>query len=473
MISYLTYNRSPLFWLAFHAILGLVSTLSPWPFIVWFYLILLTSIYKLLRSRDNSFVPLVFLISYATSFELPARMAETSPFIPYELGKYLLFLLLMFGILKGYKKGIIGWLMFLLLLPGVLIDEAGQTTFKNIVFNLIGPLNVALAVVFFKNQEINDNDFVDIMRLLLYPLISVLFFTIIKTPKLETIEFMLGSNFETSGGFGSNQVSTALGLGAFIIFIFWFNRWKLTGYRWLDMIMMIVFLFRGLLTFSRGGMIGGILAIFIIFLFKQRTDYIETSSGYFKKFIKLIPVLFLLFLTFRYADNITKGQLFLRYKGETPGTLRGSKALNLNVFTSNRLDIFKDDLRLWAYFPLLGTGVGASSYLRNTAEKFLSHIELSRLLAEHGILGLIYSIILVILGFDIYRRQKFRKYGEILSALFVIAAFTTFHSAMRTYISPLLIGISMLNLVSDPDYSDYFETSEADFDSENPVTPTK
>jgi uncharacterized membrane protein len=172
------------------------------------------------QKNRGSYIPLVFFITYLTSFELLARMSKTSPYVPYELGKYLLMLLLVFGILKGFRRGYIGWLMLVLLLPSAFFDVHGETTFRNIVFNLIGPINVGLAVVFFRNQEISSDDLADILRLLLYPLVAVLAFTVLKTPDLEKVEFNLGANFEMSGGFGTNQVSTALGFGAFIVFIF-------------------------------------------------------------------------------------------------------------------------------------------------------------------------------------------------------------------------------------------------------------
>jgi hypothetical protein len=453
MISIILNRKSSVFWLLFHVALGVASILTPWVLIAWFYLVLVTTGPKLIRRTEGTFVPLVLLIAYTTSFELIARMSGTSPFIPYELGKYLLFVLLVFGVLKGYRKGYIGWLMLILLLPAAFFDLAGETTLKNIVFNLIGPVNVALAVIFLRKEEIKQNDFIDTMRLMFYPLVSVLAFTIIKSPDLETIEFTLGANFETSGGFGTNQVSTALGLGAFLAFLFWWYRWKLTGFRWLDIMIFIAFVFRGLLTFSRGGMFGVALGILTMLIFSQRHVFTVTAFRPVKTIMLALPLVILMIFTFVYANRITKGQLSLRYQGETGSTLRGTKEKDFNTFTSNRLMIFQDDLKLWKKYPVLGVGVGASSHMRESSKEFLSHIEFSRLLAEHGIPGLIYTMILFALGFNLYRQRKNEKYSAVLLALFIVAIFTTFHAAMRTYISPLLIGLSMLSIV-DQDFEE-------------------
>ena len=94
MINYILNARSRIFWIALHILLGAVSILTPWILIGWFYLVLLTDGMSIIRKQRSSFVPIVYLIVYTTSFELLARMSETSPFIPYELGKYLLLLLL-------------------------------------------------------------------------------------------------------------------------------------------------------------------------------------------------------------------------------------------------------------------------------------------------------------------------------------------------------------------------------------------
>ena len=200
----------------------------------------------------------------------------------------------------------------------------------------------------------------DSLRLLLYPLVSVLAFTVLGSPSLEEVEFTLGANFETSGGFGSNQVSTALGLGAFLVFILWRKRESFSGYMWLDGVFMLLFAFRGLVTFSRGGMIGGALGIIVFLLLDRDISGEGRAIKPIKAILTAIPVFIILAVTFTYANSVTGGLLSKRYQGETPGTLAGRKEKTLNGFTSNRLQIFNDDLKLWKEHPVLGVGVGAS-----------------------------------------------------------------------------------------------------------------
>jgi len=450
MISYLVNKGSPLFWLSFHVALGVICTITPWVLIGWFYIVFLSSLFLYVSKNQIPVIYLIFLIAYSTSFELLARMSGTSPYIPYELGKYILFALLIVGILRGYRSGHIGWIMLVLLLPALLIDEAGTATLKNIIFNLVGPINVVLAVIFFRQLNLGEKDLFSLVRLLIYPLVSVLAYTIIKTPDLDNVEYTLNANFAASGGFGTNQVSTALGLGAFLVFLFFRYKYKLTGYRWLDLILLFAFVFRGLMTFSRGGMIGGALGIITVFLlsliyYPQNHVYNKAKTIFFVLIISTM-----LTATFFYANRMTGGLLLLRYQGETPGTLRGTREKTLNTITANRLKIFLDDIALWRQFPFLGTGVGASSYLRESSRGYNSHTEISRLLAEHGIFGLVYVILLFRLGIYIFRNQCRIPIGAVFIAFYVIALFTTFHAATRTYISPLLFGLSLLTINSDP-----------------------
>ncbi len=181
MLKYLLENKSPLFWVILHVILGGLCILSSWFLIVWFYFVLISSLPGLLKKTEEFFLNFTGLIVYIISFELLGRISHASPFIPYEMGKYLLLLFLTSGILLGYRKGSIGWLMLILLIPGMIIDESGLVGFKNVVANLFGPISVALAVIYFKDQVICNEDFKSLLRLITLPLISVLAFVIIKS----------------------------------------------------------------------------------------------------------------------------------------------------------------------------------------------------------------------------------------------------------------------------------------------------
>lgn len=447
MIKYLlTYNK-PIFWIIIHLILGLSAVFSPYPLILWFYFTLISSLLIVIRPGAPVSI-YISMIVYLIAFEIIARMAGTSPYIPYEMGKYLLFILLIVGILK-YK--VIEWpalWMALLLIPGVIFDLSGQVSFLDMIFNFLGPLNTALAILFFKGKSISKNILLDSLRFMLYPMLAVLSFAFFRTPDIAEAEFGLSASSAGAGGFGSNQVSTGLGLAAFFVFIFWINRWKLSGYRWLDTMLLAVFTIQGLLTFSRGGMMTGFLGVFVVIFYLRSASHSQIKKYSLTKIGKyLIPAFLVIGSAFFLVNRLTNGMLLLRYQGETSGTFAGTKEKDLNTITSGRLDIFVGDLELWLEHPIFGVGVGASRFAREKMQGVVAHVEVSRLLSEHGILGIAYFIILVFYGWKLRKSHPNPAILGILVAFFAVGLFTSFHAAMRTFVSPLMIGLSMLTIL--------------------------
>lgn len=447
MFKYLIENKNPIFLLVFHAVLGILSIFSSVFFILYFYAFVIFSVNYIFRLKNvNS--NLTLFIVYLVSFEILARMAKTSPIIPYEMGKYVMFFSLLFGIFFESRRGLVGLLLLLFIIPATFYDYSGEVLFKNIVFNALGPINMALAIIYFYKHKFSPDGFKNIIRVMIYPCVSVLSYVFFKTPDFEEVEFTLGANFETTGGFGSNQVSTMLGLGMYLAFIFWVNRWRLSGIRLLDFILICVFAFQGLLSFSRGGMIGGAIGIFIFFVFIQfsKIAYQRIRLPNVGRYV-VIGVL-ALGLSFIVANSITGGLLLLRYQGETSGTLANVKEKTLNTITTGRLEIFEEDIALFNKYPLTGVGVAASKFLRNQSRGIVAHVELSRLFSEHGILGVLYFIVLFLSGLMIFFINGNPLYKAILLGFFMIAIYSTFHAATRTFISPLLVGLSFIWIIN-------------------------
>lgn len=432
-------NQQKLFWLGFHLLLGAVAAYTRIPLIAWFLVNLFIAVPLLFTTKDVS--KYMQLVVYFVAFEVLGRMARTSPFIPYEVAKYLFFAFALLGIAKGYTKGIIGYLLFLLLVPGMIVNEAGELPLHEWIFNILGPINIALGVVVLKKQKVTLNGLMAILRACIYPIIAMVAFVIVKAPTYTELTFSLGSNTGTSGGFGANQVSTMFGLGAFITFIFIFLRITLTGKRWVDISLLVLFLFQGLLTFSRGGVIGAVLGIIIIFYYSLQTRQI-------KQYTKFIPAIILLGIVFVMADKLTGGVLLQRYQGESASTLAGAREKSLTVITSGRSDIFLGDLALFYEHPVFGVGVGSSRSLRAYHSDLSAHVELSRLLAEHGLMGIFYFLLMLAIGVQIMRVKGNPLLKSLKVAFFIIALYSTFHSATRTFVTPILMGLSVLSITN-------------------------
>jgi hypothetical protein len=430
---------------------GGISVFVKFALIGWFYFALLWFTYKLVTATKFKQVYLVYMSFYLGSFDVIARMAKTSPFIPYELSKYLLLPLLTYGLFLASKSWNRGYLMLLTIIPAFFYDFSGKTELSDLINYGIGPLILALSVAFFTDKKMNMDILLTCLRMFLYTSLMALAFAFIKTPEYDKIEFTLAANFQTSGGFGSNQVANVLGLGAIVMFIHFFYNKSLTGYRSLDLTILGLFMLQALLTMSRGGVFTAILAAiaFVFFLPKISSENSVVKINKGRVFTYLIIFSIVASGVFFYVDYISGNVLSMRYKGETIGTQAGVKDKSLTTFTSNRFDLVISELDMWYDYPITGVGIGASKHLRPEYTNVItsSHTEFSRLLADHGLPGLIFLIVWLSIYFYVNKKNKGVDRALLLT-LFIVAFFTSTHSAMRVFITPLLTGLSVCIITS-------------------------
>jgi hypothetical protein len=436
-------------WFLLHLGIGSLGLISKFFIIIWFYLVLIQGISYInsAKSEDAKHLRIINLLLYIAPFEIVTRMVECSPFIPYELGKYITFVLLLWGLSYSRNINKTGFILIALLIPGIILGWPKAPDYRHIIFNIMGLINLGLGIAYFGGLYLKKSkiDLNQIIRLITYSLCSALIYTFLKTPDYEEIDFNLSANFDASGGFGSNQVSTTFGLGMFLCFYFWHQRTHFSGFgRIVELLLAGLFFFQGLLTFSRGGIIGGVLAIVFYIIWSQK--YSQKFAEKRLKILKSIKIVFLsvplLLLLTLYANTITNGNLLLRYQGETDGTIQGSREKDLNVITSGRADIFTGDIELFLDDPIWGVGVSGSRYERKNNNGVVAHVELSRLLAEHGVLGLLVFLILVLGLLTLFVH---RKKGLVVLLIFSFLGFyTTFHAATRTFLSPLFVAMSYL-----------------------------
>jgi O-antigen ligase len=208
-------------------------------------------------------------------------------------------------------------------------------------------------------------------------------------------------------------------------------------------VLIIYFTLRALLTFSRGGVVGMILSVLIAFLFFRK---IRKDSA-----IKLAVLASAMVIVFLITNAITNGQLLLRYKGETTGTLAGSREKTLESFSSGRNNFAEVDLYVWADNIILGVGPGRVQFIRykyGLYDDAPPHTEVTRLLAEDGLFGLAINLILIFWPLYVISRTPSRDMKFIKSILFIFAYATTFHSATRTGLTPLLYGLASMDIMS-------------------------
>ena len=437
----------------FHIILGVICVYSKWFLVAWFFLLIGSSMNKTISCFFNKNINDIFLplLIYLSSLEVFGRMVKAYPMIPWELSKYLLLFSCLFLILIQRIKlpHFPATIMTLLLIPGSLVDTSNRVGSDELISNLLGPMSMCIFMICFANTRISSTMFNNILRLIWLTTIPVLFFSIVKMPKFGDIAFELGALVETSGNFGSNQVASILGLGMFLSYYAWMNKLLFSGNHTFDGIFIGLFAYQGLLTFSRGGVVISLVAMLVYFVLFRSSRYFTA----YKIQNSLRPLLFFGFAILVFAasyaviENRSRGNLTLRYIGESVGTLSGTKNKTINTFTTGRYEILKSDLKLWNDNFILGAGAGASKYLRSGINYGIStHTELSRLLAEHGIFGLIFIFVLFKSSLSSFKRNDMSIYRNILITLFLIGMGTSLHSGMRTFITPILITIVHFNI---------------------------
>lgn len=444
-------------WTIFHTVLGITSAFTPWGFIIYFYAVLYFNFGPSIKALSKGGIILfTLLLAYLQGFEQIAKVSRTFPFVPSEYAKYIsiIFTLIALFVSKKPSNGL-GIAMLVLIMPAIFYDRSGERGWAEVVNHFLSPLAVALGVMLWGGYRPTEQSISRLMRVFWFGLLTVLVAVYIRTPDYDSLDFDLEANRSTAGGGSTNQVSTALGFGMFLTFYAIYKRQKFSGYRLLDMGIMGLFALQTLLTFSRGGMFGAVIAIATLvgtsILSKQKTNDKKANRKTNLAIVYLAAGVVVLYLAFNVVDNITGGKLTQRYQGETEGTAGGYAEKDLNRITSGRSGIIEEDLQVWSEFPLLGSGIGASPYLRmkyQTGDLFYitPHIEISRLLAEHGILGLIYFILIMYMGWRIWVRRNKIPYSDVIFALYILAFVSSFHSAMRTFVTPFLLSVCAMSL---------------------------
>jgi hypothetical protein len=416
--------------LKYHILLGILLIFIPQLFIVHLYIFFGVYILLLFASLENfQKFKHYFLIGflYFPLSEAVGRLHNLDPFVPWELGKYMAIFFLLMLIFSG--KMVLGWRFALGILLILTTIINGNTTWKLIFFNGIGAYCIMLMGDFFRSIKLNSSKFLFYLRFALLPLLIFLFSSISQLQNFQAEEISLDSH-SVLNGIPSNQVATFTGLGFFLLIVFY--KWKLDlGIKsWQKFILAFGMLIIGIISFSRGGIVVGIIGVFLIY-FSDLRDIIKFK--YIKQMLFLIPILIGIAY---FINNETNGNLFLRYQGETKGTLAGSKEKGINTLTTNRYIIMLGDLNTFENNMILGVETGRSLEYRKESEHQYSHVEFSRLLAEHGLIGLFVSIVWLI--------DLFRSKNALMRAIYVVGFLTTFHGATRTALPLVFMLISVI-----------------------------
>ena len=425
--------------LILHAGIGMV--VSQVRALAQFYLlgIVVYFVYQIITKKEKTYYALG-AAAYIAAAEIFLRMTKAMPF--WELGKYLVIFFMLLGMLyEGFKLKAWPILIFLLLLlPGVVIaylnfDYFEESFRKAILFNLSGPLSLFATALFCYQKQVRFETLLRLVDLMLLPILAMVVYIILYAPALENIVFTTESNQVASGGYSGNQVATILGLGMFLSYIRFLVPHKNNLLNILNMGILGLLTYRCLLTFSRGGFITAILMMIVFtVLFINWAPLAQKGRAT----VKLVGLGIGGFLLWGLVVTVTGGLIVNRYAGEN--AIGEEKDI-----TTGRAEIISTELEAFYEDPFLGVGVGMGKFFRieEADGGGATHNEVARMLAEHGLLGVLALLILLLipLGFLLSKNRN------LFMIPFVVFWFLTInHSAMRVALPGFIYGFALLSI---------------------------
>ena len=405
-------------------------------------LVIMASFLFVIIDKKNKGNEALMAAAYIAGGEVFFR--QTSAAIFYETGKYAVIVFLVIGMFfKGASsKTVPFWIYILILFPGVvMVTFTMSYDFefrKQVAFNLAGPVCLGVSALYCYYKKIKKEDFQRVFLMLLMPIIAQAVYLLFYTPSLSQNLINFSGNYAATGGFGPNQISTVMGLAVFLLTtrLFTISNIKINL---IDSILLLVVGYRGVVSFSRGGILTAIVCIisFLIFFFWNDQGKSKQNSN-----IKILGVLVIFTTVWAYTSLETNGLIDNRYSNKNAlGQVEDD-------ITTGRAELIETELTAFYHHPITGIGVGKGKEYReeNLGIGIASHNEISRLLAEHGILGVMALGILIFVPITFWFKFKNNYYFLAFVAFWFM---TINHSAMRIALPAFVYGLALLYIVDE------------------------
>ncbi len=374
-----------------------------------------------------------YVAAYITGCEIIWRAVGASVF--WEYGKYALVFLLAVALFRSRRPQfpLLPTLYFLLLIPAMLLTvfQVSLSEARNMIsFNLSGPLALAISVLFFMGLKLSRRQFLRLLVAFIAPIVGIVAVILLGFATTD-VAFGHESSAAASGGFGANQVSAILGMGCVAAFLCVLDgklRWQL---KVLFFGLMLEFAMQSALTFSRAGVYYAATSIVVgcLVLVKQLRSALQMSV--------MLALLFLLayYVVFPRLDEFTGGALSARFQ---------------NTHLTGRAEIMDADLKIMAEHPILGIGVGQAMRARARFFKgFAAHTEFTRLLAEHGSLGCVAALLLIIMGIRNVLVALTNRGRAVAASLVTYSFCFMTGNGMRMALPAFAFGLAAVTLVPD------------------------
>ena len=374
--------------------------------------------------------------SYMAGTDVLWRM--TGAHVPWELSKYLVALVCLGGIVRlgrAARWNAMALTYILALLPSIVVLlETYRGGLREVAqplsFNLSGPLSLFAGVWYMSQLRLTRHDVRKLLGSMIAPLLTIAVITALTTSAASGLTFTDESSAATSGGFGPNQVSLALGLGALLSFIIAVDPEAKAWQRLGALILVPFFGVQSALTFSRGGLysfaFAFVMAALVSWQNPNTRKWLAISTG--------VLTLITAILIVPRLEKFTGGALSVRFADTGP---------------TNRDIIVREDLRLWSEHPILGLGPGGASFQRR-GQSTLAHTEYSRLLSEHGLFGVIaLAALLSLCVTNVLKRQSADERALRVAAMLWSLA-SMLHVGMRIAAIGLVFSWGCMKSVREP-----------------------
>lgn len=397
--------------------------------------------YVILKENKNN--EALMAAAYIAGAEVFYRMNGAMAF--YETGKYAVILFLLIGMFfKGASaKTVPYWIYLLILIPGIIMAsftlDYDIVFRKAIAFNLSGPVCLGVSALYCYYKKISTKQFNNVLIMLLMPLIANMAYLYFYTPSIgEALRSGTNSNYAASGGYGPNQISAVMGMGAFLLSTRLFViKHKIINS--IDLVLLALMSYRALVTFSRGGVITAIICIIaFVFIFYQK----QNSRGQANLYKRLVFLIITIIAMWLYSAVQTEGLITNRYSNKD-----AAGELETDI-TTGRAELIETELQGFYDNPVMGVGVGKARDFRSAEAGTItaSHNEISRLLSEHGLLGLAAILILIFVPILFWFKFKNNYYFLAFLAFWFL---TINHSAMRIALPGFVYGLALLYIVDE------------------------
>jgi len=425
------------FLLIIHAVIALAVFILPFLSKLYALLIPIVGFFIVYRTKNRN-NEVLLVAAYLVGVEVFLRMTGGNFNNEFVKVNVIFFMLLGMVYSNFSTNAFIYWFFLMLLIPGVLITS---TIFnpaidikKSLVFNLSGPVCLAICSIYMFKRRILFLDLQNVLITMALPIVSTTVYLFLFNPSVRDVVTGTQSNFETSGGFGPNQVSTTLGLGMFIFFaqLVLFSKSKKNII--LNSTLLMFLTYRGIVTFSRGGIITAVAMIVCLLFLLYR---FSNSKGKSKFVLVFILTGFMAVGVWTYSSFQTRGLIEKRYANQDA---RGREKKDR---LGGREQIMNEEISLFLENPILGVGAGMGKQIRKETfgDEAASHNEITRMFSEHGLFGIFGLLILFVTPFVLYINNRQHLY---FLSFFVFWLLTINHAAMRTAAPAFVYAMSLL-----------------------------